>query len=78
MADTGLEELLRDTNETVTKIHTALFGINGDNGFVGSTKLRLDAHANRVNVIEKWMYTLTGGGIVIAFLVAHHLLVFMK
>lgn len=68
-------ETLRNIDKAVGELRVALFGLDGNNGFVGATKLRLDAHTRRVSVIEKWMWSLTGAGAIIAFLVAHHMIV---
>lgn len=70
----GEDNLLRENNDLLNKMYAALFGIDGNNGFVGTTKQRLDSHTGRIGVIEKWMWMLTGGGMVVAFLVAHHLI----
>lgn len=67
-------ETLRSIDKAVGEMRVALFGLDGNNGFVGATKLRLDAHTKRVSVIEKWMWTVTGAVGVISFLVAHHMI----
>jgi len=62
-------EVLQRIDRTVTEMRVSLFGMDGTNGFVGTTKLRLDAHTKRVGIIEKWMWSLTGAGAVLASLI---------
>lgn len=67
-------DTLNRIDKAVGEMRVALFGLDGQNGFVGTTKLRLDAHTKRVGILEKWMWSLTGAGGVIGYLVAHHMI----
>lgn len=67
-------QLLRDIDSNVNQMRTELFGIRGDNGFVGETKARLNAYSNRIRSIERWMYMVMGAIVIIGFFIAQHLL----
>lgn len=66
--------VLQRIDRKVTEISTALFGIPGDEGFISQTTDTVDAHAKRIGKIEKWMYSLMGALIIIAFLIAHNMI----
>jgi hypothetical protein len=68
-------QLLRDIDTNVQQMRTELFGIRGDNGFVGETKDRLNAYSARIRSIEKWMYMVMGAIAIIGFFIAQHLLI---
>jgi hypothetical protein len=67
-------EILRNIERSQAAMHASLFGVDGNNGFVRNTNDRLNVHSSRISELQKWMWALGGGGSVIAFLLAHHLL----
>lgn len=68
-------QLLRSIDTKVTEMRTALFGLPGDKGFIKATEDDLASHNTRIGRIEKWMYTVIGALIVLAFLVTHNMIV---
>ena len=75
MTDKTDSQLLHDISDNVNQMRTELFGLRGDNGFVGETKARLISDSDRIRAIERWMYMVMGAIAVIGFIIAHHLLV---
>jgi hypothetical protein len=69
--------LLERVANKVDEMHTSLFGsqVLGDKGFVGETKQDIEEHAKRLKAIERWMYTVIGAVMIIAFLVGEHMVV---
>lgn len=74
MNDHSDSQLLRSIDRKVTEMSTALFGLPGDTGFITDTNESIGAHNKRIARIEKWMYTVIGAVVVLAFLIAHNLL----
>lgn len=74
MNDHSDSQLLRSIDTKVTQISTALFGLPGDDGFIQTTKDHIQSHSDRIRKIERWMYTVIGAVVVLAFLIGHNMI----
>lgn len=71
-------EVLRSIEKNVNEQRAMLFGVNGTPGFVSVATVRLNDHAKSIDFLKKFAWTLAGGGAVLAFMFAHHMLAAVK
>ena len=76
MAPSNDSELLRTIATTVERMDAKLF--DEQTGFVPTTNDRLKNHTGRISRLEKWAWMLTGGGLVVAYIIGHHLVTIGK
>lgn len=68
-------EILRQINERSSRMEARLFGATeNDEGFVQVTTSKLVDYGKRIGSLELWRSLLIGGGAVLTYLVAQHLL----
>ena len=71
MTNADDSKLLREISETVNRMDTKLF--DDQTGFVITTQRSISSQHGRISRLEKWAWTLTGGGLVVMYLIGHHL-----
>lgn len=72
MINSNDSDLLRRIDKNVGEMHVQLF--HPQTGFIPETKTLLANHNTRVGRLEKFAWLTIGGGIVIIWIIAHHLL----